>query len=773
MNHVLLLFLSLSVSGTILALILLALRLLIKNKLSQTWQYYVWLVVILRFLLPFTPQISVVGELSQQIQRISTPAVVQSDPSIDVNADYIIPQTPDMSQTPQSPAQQNDGKETSAQPAYRREMLNNIGILWIGIALVLFVHKVSSYRSFVRFVRVGASKITDKRILDLYHTELAGTKIKRQLPLFENNQVVSPMLVGIIRPALIIPALDASDGELRNILRHELTHYKRMDFLYKWIVQVTVCLHWFNPLVHLISKQINKSCELSCDETVIKHLDEDDRMLYGDALIASLGAQRNYSDFVVSMTMSENGNIVKERLDMIMSYRKKSRIAICISFLLTVILLGGFTFMGAYAASNMNANLAVYPAQTANGSAYSSMPATNRIDERLTLIEKEYTLAEIQEMNIAGIIISTESEHVSVSTGGQTLKLRYYQLSNDEYLFRTQTDLGDTIQELKLKRNTPIATGDPERTVYITIPENADFLTVAIETDSGNIQIDNLTLNTRKLDAQHAVINGFAVNSALMLETKTGNIVVKGLSTSDKFEALLETFSGTISIQTVDPIENYNVSINAAAETQISINGQMYLNREYNLHPSASKKIVIESKSRILTSSHQDEPESQNNSTFNDYVPASIKNPSATDPGEIHTNFGETSVAKNFIMRNIRSENYFAMDRIDVVDSDGFAYQGMVFICYGSDSYKQTFYSALEQLNSAYPNSGGKINGYLDPIRDNRLRNYGDGNFSAIEKVVVTDAKGIQYDAYVIAVCGTEEFEKTYKEFGDMAWENY
>lgn len=349
MNTLLFVFLSLSVSGSFLTIILFALRPFIKNRMSQTWQYYIWLIVIFRFLLPLTPEVSVVGEMSRYIQNMSNPpAMVDADSRVDVNEEYLSPLSPDIPQTSQVPAPQNTETEMSVQPEYWRDSLNNIWLIWIGVALVLFVHKVASYRSFVRFVTLGMNKITDTHIWNIYRAELTAAKVKRQLPLYENNQVVSPMLVGIVRPTLVIPALETSDDELRNILRHELTHYKRLDFLYKWIVQIVLCLHWFNPIVYLVNKHINRSCELSCDEAVIRHLDEDGRIIYGDALIASLKVQGNYRDFVISMTMSENGNIVKERLDAIMNFKKKTGVVFCATILLTALLLCGFTFTGAY-----------------------------------------------------------------------------------------------------------------------------------------------------------------------------------------------------------------------------------------------------------------------------------------------------------------------------------------------------------------------------------------------------------------------------------------
>ncbi len=230
----------------------------------------------------------------------------------------------------------------------KSDVLDYVWVLWIGVALVLFTHKVASYRGFVRFIKLGAEEITDAHVLELYSEEFELSKIKRRLPLCLNNQAVSPMLVGVISPMLILPAMDVSSGELRNILRHELTHHRRLDYLYKWLLQITLCLHWFNPLIYLVVKQINKNCELSCDEGVISRLDSDDRIIYGDALMASLTSQGNYGNFVVSMTMSENGGIIKERLDMIMNYKKKTRPVVLLTLLLTLAMLCGFTFAGAY-----------------------------------------------------------------------------------------------------------------------------------------------------------------------------------------------------------------------------------------------------------------------------------------------------------------------------------------------------------------------------------------------------------------------------------------
>jgi len=806
MNAVLIVFLSLSVSGSILALILMALKPFIKSRLSQTWQYYIWLIVILRFLLPFTPQVSVVGEMSRYIQNMSNPpAVVAADPGIDMNEEYASLQVPDAPQT--SPdldtpptsrtlAPQNAETETSAQPAYWRDILNNIWLLWIGVALVLFVHKVASYRGFIRFVKVGAKKISDKHILDIYEDELAAAKIKRRLPLYVNAQVVSPMLVGIVRPALVIPVLEASDAELWNVFRHELTHYKRLDFLYKWIVQITLCLHWFNPLVYLINKQINKSCELSCDGAVIKHLDEDGRVTYGDALMASLKAQGNYSDFVASMNMSENGNIVKERLDMIMGYRKKSGLVICITGLLTVLLFCGFTFAGAYATDNISKGMESKAPSGAldfdsgnkvmdnmQSSAFDKhKQAVAVVPDNYGQIVKTLDGAGIQNINIHADWCSLKLEPASGNTFEAYISypdflapnyekhfaLRMERTNNDTIIISTDYDNHgfDPVEGIGLVDTSDVST------LVIKCPEHYYNEVQLFLTGNQTIEfdIDASTLEVYA-DVGNMLFKTNKVFDNLNIEHDVGNFDLYLQELSKNMKVDTDTSNFTLNLPSNPSgirltVNNGDYSVcDLPATWNPSIRG----NTVSYEHGNAPNTVDVNHRYGIFTVNTG----GASNNSYNSDDANQMNNTAITDTGKIHANFSETSVAKNFNTRTIESGNFLSMDRIDVVDSNGFAYQGMVYICNGSDSYRQVFRSALERLNSAYPNSGGKINGYLDPIRDNRLRNYGDQNFSAIEKVVVANANGVQYDAYVIAVGGSEDFVKPFKEFWEMVWEKY
>jgi hypothetical protein len=139
-----------------------------------------------------------------------------------------------------------------------------------------------------------------------------------------------------------------------------MIHYKQRDMFYKWLIQIVVCVHWFNPFVYLLEKEVNKSCELSCDEKVISILDDKARREYGDTLISSLQSNNLYKSSLASVTLTEGAEQLKERLGAIMKFKKKSNGIIAITAIFSVFVCVCFFVTGAYAASSAtNDNLAL------------------------------------------------------------------------------------------------------------------------------------------------------------------------------------------------------------------------------------------------------------------------------------------------------------------------------------------------------------------------------------------------------------------------------
>ena len=344
MSEFIKILLSLSVSGALLLLLILGLKPLYKNKFSKRWQYYIWIVVALRFLLPFTPDTTIIGSLFEKFDTAAITNEIPTSPSVPVPADT--------GNSKAEPIQTNQEVTTAAM----RDPVDKyvcLFFIWSALALVLFVRKITVYQGFIQYIKAGNKEVSDIKILNLLSDCEEKLKIKTRVELSCNPLLASPMLIGFLRPRIILPAHEWEDKELSYIFVHELIHYRQRDMFYKWLIQIVVCAHWFNPFVYLLEKEVNKSCELSCDEKVISVLDDTARREYGDTLISFLKSNNLYKSSLASVTLTEGAEQLKERLGAIMKFREKSKVIIAITTIFTVAACVCFFVTGAYAAPSV------------------------------------------------------------------------------------------------------------------------------------------------------------------------------------------------------------------------------------------------------------------------------------------------------------------------------------------------------------------------------------------------------------------------------------
>lgn len=374
MNEFMKVLLSLSVSGTLLLFFVLGLKPLYKNKFSRRWQYYVWIIVVLRFLLPFTPDTTIVGSLFEKIDTIvfTDESYTNQNASYTVNvSDSEIKQInaneqfqvgtlkrPQIHGNAKPPANENtiDTVVTLSYP----NVYMCLFFTWSALALVLFIRKITIYQEFIRYIKAGNTEISDIRTLNLLSDCMEKLNIKTRVELYRNASITSPIMIGFFHPSVVLPARELGDKELPYVFVHELLHYKKRDMFYKWLVQIVICIHWFNPFVYLLEKEINKACELSCDEAVISALDESERREYGDTLISFMKSNNLNKGSSASVTLTEGAEQLKERLGAIMSFKKKSKLITVIATVFTITVCFCFLAVGAYAAPSVNSNRAVW-----------------------------------------------------------------------------------------------------------------------------------------------------------------------------------------------------------------------------------------------------------------------------------------------------------------------------------------------------------------------------------------------------------------------------
>ena len=396
---------SLSLSGSLAILVLLLLRPLLRERVSRRWQYYIWLVAVFRLLLPLAPEASPVGALFREAEA---PAAAWAAVSAAPGAHTSSPEAgtavgPVNPAPPEAPAV----SQTDSKPAAPPDPAEALVLLWLGGALVLLVWKITGCRSFSRCLQAGCREVEDPARLDLLAQAGEQLGVRRPVELYENPLAASPMLLGLFHPRVILPSAAMTEADFRHTVLHELTHYRRRDLAYKWLVQITVCLHWFNPLAWVMAREIDRARELACDEAVLRLLEPEERRAYGDTLLRALETGGGYRAAPGSAGLGQSAELLKERLTAIMNFKKPSRWAALLSLLLAAALTTGAAAAGAYtgpvrrsAVSANGKDLSAAPARPGAGGAATASNENLRLRSAL-LAKQAY-----EDGDIAGFSVS-------------------------------------------------------------------------------------------------------------------------------------------------------------------------------------------------------------------------------------------------------------------------------------------------------------------------------------------------------------------------------
>lgn len=326
MNKTELLLLSMSVSGALLALFLFAARKFLREKLNATFCYYIWLIVLLRCITPFSFENALISQL---FRNCFAPGEFSSD-----GRKIII------------------GSNVIAPGLLSTNSISIILSIWLVMAVSLLIRKITSYRAFYKYVQSGWQSVDHPEVLDVLGELCEELKITHPVELYTNSLISSPLLLGIFRPVIVLPKIPEDTEILSLTLRHELVHHKRKDALYIWLTQFVLCLHWFNPVLYLVHKQIVIDRELSCDRSVLSGLSQKHRRKYGDTLLASFLSTTTYQERNITTALLEDKQALKKRLTCIASFTPTSKKDKHRALLLLLITLLFFTCLGCYQTHN-------------------------------------------------------------------------------------------------------------------------------------------------------------------------------------------------------------------------------------------------------------------------------------------------------------------------------------------------------------------------------------------------------------------------------------
>lgn len=196
-------------------------------------------------------------------------------------------------------------------------------VLWALGAIAFAAWQMYCYRRFLMKLeqtRTIAPKSSEAAKQLAFIKKALG--VKSSVRLAYSSIVRSPVLVGLWRPTIYLPIENTVSLDM--VIRHELVHLKRKDLWIKAFTLGASALHWFNPLVHILRKDIHLWSELSCDEEVVKEMSHAQRKRYGETILSVMAGSRNLPmQFCASL--SGDGKQLKRRLMMMLNVKKPKK----------------------------------------------------------------------------------------------------------------------------------------------------------------------------------------------------------------------------------------------------------------------------------------------------------------------------------------------------------------------------------------------------------------------------------------------------------------
>mgnify|MGYP000274785484 FL=1 len=333
------------VSSAVLAALLIGAHYLLRGKISARLQYALWLVLLVRLLLPLSVGKTAVS-VANLLPEAEPAAVIQAEPAAAPPAQAASTPEPAAPAAPvqmpaqpvqrpaSMPAQAETGSaepEKSAQkPAVSVRKI--FMLVWASGAALLGLWFLFCNLRYGRQLRAGV---------------LRAIAPKEGRPAVRLTQTaLSPCLFGLFPPAIYVTMDCAQDEQLlHHCAEHEYTHYLHRDHIWAVLRGVCLALHWFNPLVWWAAALSRTDAELFCDEDTVRRLGEDARVDYGRSLIRMTCRER-VDPLSAATTMSGRGGQLRTRIISITKH-PKTAIPVLILVLLLCAAAVGCTMTGA------------------------------------------------------------------------------------------------------------------------------------------------------------------------------------------------------------------------------------------------------------------------------------------------------------------------------------------------------------------------------------------------------------------------------------------
>jgi len=215
-----------------------------------------------------------------------------------------------------------------------------IAMAWLA-GMILFMLKVLGSFIWLKRMLNLAVPMTNTSINSLLIHIKAVLGIKSNVELKTSSWIKSPIIVGIIRPTILLPIgliEGLSIDEVEAILYHELSHFKRKDFVINIIINVLQIVFFYHPTYWWLKSQLDHEREYATDEMALQYSNKKLPM------IKALAKVQAYSLNQPALGFAENSkNQVFKRINNMMNSKQQPN---WLSATFTIVLLlGAFAMM--------------------------------------------------------------------------------------------------------------------------------------------------------------------------------------------------------------------------------------------------------------------------------------------------------------------------------------------------------------------------------------------------------------------------------------------
>lgn len=184
--------------------------------------------------------------------------------------------------------------------------------LWIGVAVILLIRYFYKRVKVRRILEQYVIKDTDTK--EYYESFLNDTKI-RSIKIAVIPGEKQAAIFGVIRPIMILPDAVLEEKTVAHMIRHEMKHYANYDLWLKFFVDLLVVIHWWNPVVYVMRKELSLAFELSNDYMVTRDMPELEKLEYAQTLVQAAKLMSNQQAYDLNLT---GGECLETRIQMLL-----------------------------------------------------------------------------------------------------------------------------------------------------------------------------------------------------------------------------------------------------------------------------------------------------------------------------------------------------------------------------------------------------------------------------------------------------------------------